>query len=139
MNFSRRDFVAALLFSGAGAAFAADTTGGGAAADDGGRPVFVVAVIEVKHGKRAEFIEIFKGNVPNVVAESGCILYEPVVDFNSGIGSQAPLREDVVTVVEKWASIESLRTHLKAPHMAAYREQVKNLVANVTLQVMQPA
>ena len=27
--------------------------------------------------------------------------------------------------------LESLRTHLKAPHMAAYREQVKNLVDEI--------
>lgn len=135
MNFSRRDFVAALLFSGAGAAFAADTAAGGGAA----KPVFVVAVIDVKPGSRADFIEIFKSNVPDVVAEDGCMFYEPVVDFDSGIASQAPLRENVMTVVEKWASIEALHAHLKAPHMTAYREKVKDLVAGVTLQVMQPA
>ena len=140
MNVSRRDFVAALLFSGTGAAFAADTAaGGGTAAGGAVKPVFVVAIIEVKPGKRAELVEIFKGNVPNVVAEDGCLSYEPVVDFDSGISSQAPLRENVMTVVEKWASIDALRVHLKAPHMAAYREKVKGLVAGVTLQVMQPA
>lgn len=140
MNFSRRDFVAALLFSGAGAAFAADTaSSGAAAAGESAKPVFVVATIDVVPGKRAEFIEIFKGNVPNVLAEDGCIFYDPVVDFDSGIASQAPLRGNTMTVVEKWASIDALRAHLKAPHMNSYREKVKDLVAGVTLQVMQPA
>lgn len=140
MDLSRRDFVAALLFSGTGAAFAAESNSGGATVSgDGAKPVFVVAVIEVKPAKRAEFIKIFKGNVPNVVAEDGCIFYEPVIDFDSGIASQAPLRENVMTVVEKWASIDALRVHLKAPHMNVYREQVKELVAGVTLNVMQPA
>lgn len=138
MTFSRRDFVAALMCSGAGVAYAADQGGGTGGADDR-KPVFVVAAIEVKPGKRAEFIEIFKGNVPNVLGEDGCFFYEPVVDFPSGIGIQDPLREDVMTVVEKWASIEALQAHLKAPHMATYGQQVKDLVTGVKLQVLQPA
>ncbi len=140
MALSRRDFVAALLCSGSGVAFAADKGGACCASGGGGKTaVFVLAAIEVKPGKRAEFIDIFKKNVPNVLAEDGCIFYEPAIDFDSGIEIQEPLNEDVMTVVEKWASIDALRAHLKAPHMATYREQVKDLVAGVKLQVLQPA
>jgi len=32
-----------------------------------------------------------------------------------------------------------LKAHLAAPHMAAYREQVKDLVGGVALQVLEPA
>jgi quinol monooxygenase YgiN len=137
MTFTRRDFVAALLCSGTGVAFAAEQ--GGSASDTGQYPVFVVATIEVNPGKRAEFIEIFKSNVPNVAAEDGYVSYDPVVDFETAIGAQAPQRPNVMTVVEKWASIDALRVHLQAPHMNAYREQVKDLVAGVTLHVMKPA
>lgn len=136
MRCSRRHFVAALMCSGAGTAFAADQ---GSSADGSHKPVFVVATIEVKPGKRAAFVEIFKANVPNVLAEDGCIAYEPVVDLDTGITNQAPLRDDVMTVVEKWASLDALRAHLKAPHMEAYRAQVKDLVAKATLHIMQPA
>jgi quinol monooxygenase YgiN len=62
-----------------------------------------------------------------------------VVDFETGIGAQAPQRPNVMTVVEQWASLDALRVHLQAPHMATYREQVKDLVAGVTLHVMRPA
>ena len=136
MSFNRRDFVAALLCSGAGAAYAADNVAAGGGA---GHPVFVVAEIEVKPGVRAEFIEIFKKNVPNVLAEDGCIFYEPAIDTPSGIDAQKPLRENVMTVIEKWASLDALRTHLKAPHMDTYRAAVKDLVAGVSLRVLQPA
>ena len=138
MNVSRRNFVAALAVSGAGVAFAADQ-GAAAAATGSDKPVFVVATIEVKPGKRAEFIEIFKANVPNVQAEDGYISYEPVIDAVSGIDAQAPQRDNIMTVVEKWASLDALKAHLKAPHMDAYRVKVKDLVASVTLHVMQPA
>ena len=77
--------------------------------------------------------------MPNVLAEDGCGFYEPTVDFDSGIGAQGPLRDNVMTVVEKWASIDALRAHLGAPHMATYHEAVKDLVAGVKLQVLQPA
>ena len=139
MTISRRDFVAALMCSGV--AYAAADTGAaaGGSGTKGGKPVFVVAEIEVKPGKRDEFVAIFNSNMPNVLAEDGCIFYNPVIDIDSGIGAQGPLRENVMTVVENWSSLDALKAHLQAPHMATYREQVKDLVAGVTLRVMQPA
>ena len=139
MAFSHRDLVAAVLAPRAGAAYAADTDTGGGVEGGCEKPVFVLATIEVKPGRRPDFLRIFEANVPNVLAEDGCCFYEPVVDFDSGIPIQLPLRADVVTVVEKWASMDALRAHLEAPHMETYREQVKDLVAGVKLQVMRRA
>jgi quinol monooxygenase YgiN len=137
MTISRRDFVAALVCSGA--AYAAADTGGGTAGGASEKAVYVVAEVEVNPGKRDEFIAIFKANVPAVLAEDGCVFYDPVVDIETGIGAQGALRENVMTVVEKWDTLDALRAHLVAPHMGTYREQVKDLVAGVTLRVMQPA
>ncbi len=39
--------------------------------------VYVVAIITTRAGKRKEVLEIFKQNVPNVLAEEGCIEYVP--------------------------------------------------------------
>jgi len=44
----------------------------------------------------------------------------------------------VVTIVEKWESLEALQAHVVAPHMAAYRERVKDFVVRVSLQVLEP-
>jgi quinol monooxygenase YgiN len=77
--------------------------------------------------------------VPLVSAEKGHIAYAPVVDVESGIPVQVDLRSDVVTLVEAWESLEDLRAHLKAPHMLAYREKVKDIVKNISLHVMEPA
>ncbi|MCP4642053.1 MAG: antibiotic biosynthesis monooxygenase [bacterium] len=101
--------------------------------------IYVVATIEVKPGNRAEFLDIFNRNVPNVLAEDGCISYAPTVDVDSGIPVQGGTREDVVAVVEQWESLDHLHAHLKAPHMASYKEEVKDLVAGVQLQVLAPA
>lgn len=40
----------------------------------------VIATITVSQDKKADFIRIFKANVPNVLAEDGCLEYRPTVD-----------------------------------------------------------
>jgi quinol monooxygenase YgiN len=101
--------------------------------------IHVIATISVKPGKRAEFLAIFNRNVPNVVAEAGCLFYQPTIDTNSGIPIQGALREDVVVVVEQWESLDHLRAHLATPHMAAYGAEVKDIVVGLGLQVLEPA
>lgn len=101
--------------------------------------IHVLASIRVKSGRRDEFLSHFNRNVPNVLAEDGCHGYVPAVDIESGISVQGRLREDLVTVIEQWESLEHLHAHLKAPHMDVYREQVKDLVEDVALQVLTPA
>lgn len=100
--------------------------------------IYVLATIQVAPGKRAEFLAEFNKNVPNVLAEKGCIEYVPTIDFPTNIPAQGPPRGDVVVVVEKWADIASLEAHLIAPHMISYRAKVKDLVQGVSLQVLQP-
>lgn len=100
--------------------------------------IHVIATIELAPGTRERFLEAFHDNVPNVLAEDGCHEYGPAVDIPTGISAQVPIRANVVTVVEKWRDVDALKAHLAAPHMAAYRERVKDFVKGVTLQVMQP-
>jgi quinol monooxygenase YgiN len=73
-----------------------------------------------------------------VRAEAGCLEYGAAVDVASDIPVQVPPRDSVVTVVEKWQSLEALKTHLQAPHMVDYRSKVKDLVVSARLQILQP-
>ena len=100
--------------------------------------IHVIATIEIAPGKREAFLAEFRRVVPLVRAEAGCLEYGPAVDVASGLAGQGPPRADVVTVVEKWESLDALRAHLGAPHMLEYRGRVKDLVAGVRLQVLQP-
>lgn len=101
--------------------------------------IHVIATVEVVPGKRQAFITEFLANVPNVQAEVGCLAYGPTIDVETGIGAQIPRRDEVVTIVEQWESLAALQDHLVAPHMAAYREKVRDLVKGVSLQVLEPA
>ena len=98
--------------------------------------IHVIASIQVKEGQREAFVEIFKANVPLVAKEKGCMEYLPAIDVPTGLAPQE-LNDNVVTVIEKWQSLEELFAHLEAPHMLAYRENVKDMVENVSLKVLE--
>ena len=95
----------------------------------------VIASIHINEGRLSEFVEIFKSNIPNVLEEKGCIEYMPTIDVPTGLLSQE-LNNNVVTIIEKWASLEVLQAHLSTPHMRAYKEKVKDLVDSVSLKVL---
>jgi len=101
--------------------------------------IHVIATVELADGKRDAFLVEFHKLVPLVRAEKGCIDYGPTLDVTTGIPAQVPLRDNVVTVVERWDNLEALRAHLQAPHMTDYRARVKDLVRGVKIQVLQPA
>ena len=96
----------------------------------------VIATIELKPGCRDDFLPLLNENVPRVKAEDGCLAYDPFVDVDPGLPGE--IRPDVVTLVEAWSSLEALHAHLKAPHMAAYRDAVKDMVVDVRIQVLKP-
>lgn len=100
--------------------------------------IHVIATIELHPGRRADFLREFHRIVPAVLAENGCLDYGPTVDLATGLSAQLPLREDVVTIVEKWESLDTLKAHLVAPHMVEYRPRVKDMVIKTTLQVLEP-
>jgi quinol monooxygenase YgiN len=98
----------------------------------------VIASIRVKQGSLSDFLAICKANVPKVREEKGCIEYFPAVDVDAKLPPQAR-DENVVTVIEKWESLEALHAHLEAPHMLAFREKVKDLVEGRSLKVLREA
>jgi quinol monooxygenase YgiN len=100
--------------------------------------ISVLAFVQVKPGRRADLLEIFKDNMIKVRKEQGCREYFPAVDVPAGLPAQV-LNENMVTIIEKWDSLDALREHLKAPHMQAYRERVKDLVAGTELKILEEA
>lgn len=98
--------------------------------------ITVIASIKVKPDNVPAFIKIFNDNVPNVLNEDGCIEYYPTVDIESGLTIQET-DPTVVTIIECWESIDALKQHLETPHMTTYRDQVKDIVIDVSLKVLQ--
>lgn len=101
--------------------------------------IHVLATIELGPGQRDAFLAEFHRLMPLVHAENGCLEYGPAVDVATGLSAQVNLGADRVMVVEKWADVPALEAHLQAPHMADYRERVKDFVRGVSLLVLEPA
>lgn len=101
--------------------------------------IHVIAVITAKPGMREKILEHFRANVPAVLAEQGCIEYGPAVDADPALSIQTKYGPDAFVAIEKWESLEALKAHAAAPHMAAYAAKVKDMVASRTIHVLSPA
>lgn len=98
----------------------------------------VVATVQVREGKRSEFIDLFKTIVPLVKAEKGCIEYFPAIDFPTDLPPQE-MNENDVTILEKWESMDHLMAHMATPHMAEHMEKEKDLVEKASIKILQEA
>ena len=46
--------------------------------------------------------------------------------------------DDTFLVIEKWESMEALKAHAAAPHMAAYGAKTKELIASRVIHILTP-
>src|SRR5688572_16224969 len=100
--------------------------------------IHVVAVITAKPGRREEILQHFRANVPAVAAEPGCIEYGAAVDAENALASQTKWGPDTFVVIEKWESMDSLKAHAAAPHMAAYGARTKEMIAARVIHILSP-
>jgi quinol monooxygenase YgiN len=101
--------------------------------------IHVIAIITAKPGQREEILKHFRANVPAVLAEKGCIEYGPAVDADPAPQMQTKVGADTFVVVEKWESMDALKAHAAAPHMAAYAAKVKDMIAGRVIHILSPA
>jgi quinol monooxygenase YgiN len=95
----------------------------------------VIASIHVKEGMLSDYLQILKAIARLVRKERGCVAYVPTVDIDTGLPLQV-LDKNVVTILERWESLEALNAHLVSPHMLDYREKVKDIVGRVSVKVL---
>lgn len=100
--------------------------------------IHVVAVVTAKPGMRASILNAFHANVPAVKAEQGCIEYGAAVDFEDGPRFQTNYGPDTFLVLEKWASMDALKAHAAAPHMAAYAAKTNDMIAGRLIHILSP-
>ena len=98
--------------------------------------IHVIAILTAKPGKRDQLLKLFKGIIPTVLAEDGCVEYGPVVDVANADPAFGP---DTYVVVEKWRDMPALKAHAAAPHMKAFGAQAGDLIAKRAVHVMEGA
>jgi quinol monooxygenase YgiN len=100
--------------------------------------IHVIAIITAKPGLRDTVLEHFRANVPAVRAEQGCIEYGAAVDADPALPIQTKWGPDTFVVIEKWASLDALKAHAAAPHMAAYGAKTREMLASRVIHVLTP-
>ncbi len=100
--------------------------------------VHVITSISVAKGKIADVLKIYETFTPLVNEEKGCAMSLPTVDFDTDIPTQHK-ENGIITVIEKWESIEDFYAHLSASHMIEFRENINGLVDKVSIKVLQGA
>ena len=100
--------------------------------------IHVLAVITAKKGMRKHILEAFHQNSSTVRQEQGCMEYIATIDANDAGALQAKFGDDTFVVVEKWESLGALKDHAASPHMAAYAQKTKDLIASRVIHVLSP-
>jgi quinol monooxygenase YgiN len=100
--------------------------------------IHVIAVVTAKPGMRDSILQAFRANVPAVRAEKGCIEYGAAIDAENAPSIQTRYGADTFVVVEKWESMDALKAHAAAPHMAAYGAKTKELIASRVIHILSP-
>lgn len=98
--------------------------------------IHVIASISIKEGTLEDIKKIYASFAPKVEKEMGCLMYCPTVDYNTDIHTQEK-DTNIVTVIEKWESIEAFNAHLNTPHVFEFREDIKGIVENVSIKVLE--
>ena len=100
--------------------------------------IHVIAVITARPGKREAILQAFRANVPAVRAEKGCLEYGAAVDAENALPFQTKWGPDSFLVIEKWETMDSLKAHAAAPHMAAYGAKTKEMIASRAIHILSP-
>ena len=96
----------------------------------------VIATVTVKKGKVPEFIKGFKANALKVRKEPGCVEYYPTVDIKTDL-LPSSFDENVVTIIEKWESMEALQNHVNAPHMKEQFKKDQEFVESMSARLLE--
>ncbi len=73
--------------------------------------IIVMAIMNVKPGKKDAFILDAKDLVAKTRQETGCISYDLLASTED---------EDLLVMLEKWENIESLNTHMETDHFKKF-------------------
>ncbi|WP_374572264.1 putative quinol monooxygenase [Phenylobacterium sp.] len=100
--------------------------------------IFVVATITAVSGRRNELLEVFGRYVQAFLSEPGCLDIVLTTDASEAGPIQTPLGADSFLAVERWASVGTMRAHLRSAYSAALMREAGGMLAASEVRVLQP-
>ena len=102
-------------------------------------PVWVLCRFELKDAAdRKAFVKATNEIIGAVRHEAGCLEYSLVGDAETDWERPERLGDKTLWMIERWASVTSLKRHLETPHMKKYGPKVAPFKASSTFNVLQP-
>ncbi|MBT2301954.1 antibiotic biosynthesis monooxygenase [Variovorax paradoxus] len=98
--------------------------------------IHVVALITLKPGMRAAFLEAFHVNAKVARAQPGCVDYAVAIDMEGGPPFQTPCGPDGLVIQEVWTDMASLGAHAAGAHMKEFGVKTKGIVANRAIYLL---
>lgn len=90
--------------------------------------IIVMAELKTKPGMRDKVVELSKPCVEATRKENGCIQYDLLSSTHD---------DNTLGFLEKWESLDALRLHIAAPHVAAFREARKEMMESAVVKVFE--
>jgi quinol monooxygenase YgiN len=81
--------------------------------------IVVTSTFKSVPGKRNHVLELARPCIEATRKEKGCIRYELFVSSEDDVAMQ---------FIEEWTDLDSLRIHMKSPHLAAFKADRKDFV-----------
>lgn len=102
------------------------------------KPVWVLCRFDLKpDADRSDYVEKTKAVLSAVRAEEGCIEYRLLGDCDTDWEKPQRFGEKTLWMLEKWASVNSLKAHLETPHMKAFGPTVRPMRSASTFHVLE--
>jgi len=64
--------------------------------------------------------------------------YGAALDAENALAFQTKWGPDTFLVIEKWETMDALKAHAAAPHMAAYGAKTRDLIASRVIHILSP-
>lgn len=102
------------------------------------KPVWVMCRFDLKpDADKTDYIAKTKEILGAVRAEPGCIEYRFLGDAVTDWEKPQRFGERTLWMLEKWASVNSLKAHLETPHMKAFAPKVSGMRSGSTFHVLE--
>ena len=102
------------------------------------KSVWVLCRFDLKaDADRAEYVARTKEILGAVRAEAGCLEYRLLGDCETDWDRPQRFGERTLWMLEKWASVSSLKAHLETPHMKAFGPKVSDMRSGSTFHVLE--
>ena len=102
------------------------------------KPVWVMCRFDLKpETNKADYIAQTKAILDAVRKEDGCIEYRLLGDCETDWEKPQRFGDRTLWMLEKWASLNSLKAHLETPHMKAFGPKVRPMRSGSTFHVLE--